>query len=99
MSNTCTYNLLIWKWIDEKFECMYLLCFIYVDTVFLFCLCHHDGYYIDAKSDLSVLRLKKLHFPKISEQASLTVTEPSFTKGSGCYNLGGFRSAEVQYVK
>ena len=35
----CTYNLLVWKWIDEKFDIrqMYLLCFILVDTAFLLC--------------------------------------------------------------
>ncbi len=34
----CTYILLVWKWIDEKFDIkwMYLLCFIFVDTVFYF---------------------------------------------------------------
>ncbi len=34
-----TYNLLVWKWIDEKFDIkwMYLLCFIFVDTAFLLC--------------------------------------------------------------
>ena len=33
----CTYNLLVWKWIDEKFDIkwMYLLCFIFVDSAFL----------------------------------------------------------------
>ena len=33
------YNLLVWKWIDEKFDIkwMYLLCFIFVDTAFLLC--------------------------------------------------------------
>ncbi len=35
----CTYNLLVWKWIDEKFDIkwMYLLCFVFVDTPFLLC--------------------------------------------------------------
>ena len=39
MSNMCTYNLFVWKWIDEKFDIkwMYLLCFIFVDTAFLLC--------------------------------------------------------------
>ena len=33
----CTYNLLVWKWIDKKSDIkwMYLLCFIFVDTTFL----------------------------------------------------------------
>ena len=37
MSNM--YNLLVWKWIDKKFEMkwMYLLCFQFVDTAFLLC--------------------------------------------------------------
>ncbi len=32
-------NLLVWKWIDQKFDIkwMYLLCFIFVDTAFLLC--------------------------------------------------------------
>ncbi len=40
ISNICTYNLLVWKWIDEKFDIqwMYLLCFIFVDTAFLLCM-------------------------------------------------------------
>ncbi len=34
---TCTYNLLVWKWIDKKFDIkwMNLLCFTFVDTAFL----------------------------------------------------------------
>ncbi len=39
MLNICTCNLLVWKWIDEKFDIkwMHLLCFIFVYTVFLLC--------------------------------------------------------------
>ena len=39
ISNTCTYNLLAWKRIAEKFDIkwMYLLNFIFVDTAFLLC--------------------------------------------------------------
>ena len=39
ISNIYTYNPLVWKWIDEKFDIkwMYLLCFIFVDTAFLLC--------------------------------------------------------------
>ncbi len=37
MSNIRTYNLLVWKWIDKKFDIkwMYLLCFKLEDTAFL----------------------------------------------------------------
>ncbi len=39
LPNIYTYNILLWKWIDEKFEIkwMYLLCFMFVDTAFLLC--------------------------------------------------------------
>ncbi len=39
ISNICTYNLLVWNWIDDKFDIkwMYLLCFIFVDTALLLC--------------------------------------------------------------
>ncbi len=31
----CTYNLLVWKWIDKKFDITWMyLCFIFVDTAF-----------------------------------------------------------------
>ncbi len=34
-----TYNFLVWKWIDKKFDIkwMYLLCFLFVDIGFLLC--------------------------------------------------------------
>ncbi len=37
ISNICTYNVLVWKWTDEKFDFKwkYLLCFIFVDTACL----------------------------------------------------------------
>ncbi len=40
MSIICTYKLLVWKWIDEKFDIkwVYLLYFIFVDTAFLLCM-------------------------------------------------------------
>ncbi len=41
ISNTCAYNLLAWKWIDQKYDvkCKYLhvLCVIFAYTVFLLC--------------------------------------------------------------
>ena len=39
ISNTCTYNLLVWKWFDDKIDIkwIYLLYFIIVDTAFLLC--------------------------------------------------------------
>ena len=39
ISYICKYNLLVWTWIDKKFNIkwMYLPCFIFVDTAFLLC--------------------------------------------------------------
>ncbi len=34
----CTYNLLVWKWIDQKFDIKWsgdILCSIFVDTAFV----------------------------------------------------------------
>ncbi len=49
-----TYNLLVWKWINNKFDMkwMYLLCFIFVDTAFLLC-----GAAIQARYILAYLSL------------------------------------------
>ena len=38
IKHICTYNLLAWKWINQKFDVQwkYLLCFIFAHTAFYF---------------------------------------------------------------
>ena len=53
-----TYNLLVWKWIDEKFDnkWMYLLCLIFVDIAFL----------LMCMADLETIRNKGLSQKRIN---------------------------------